>query len=335
VAESQRITINAQLPHAVAVRHALREHRRRRCGWVASGLVHVVLLGALAWAALGRPVSGPTWTLGLVDAGGGEVLPALLWSEAAIGEEQSAVAMALREPKVSPPAIALAPVTPPRLTLPDTWPVTGEWKRSLIAKPPVEQVPGAEFFGIRAAGNRFVFVLDCSRNMAMGVRWEVTIQELTAAVDRLHPRQSFYVIFFDGQPHPMFDDRAPETALLPATPENVARLRQWLPHVRLGFHARPCHSMESALRLQPDAIFLLSDGGFEDRTAAMLRDQNWIRVGRSRQLRVPIHTIGLHSPRGQEMLRRIAAENSGQYQFVSEVQVANRPSDRYQLGLPE
>jgi hypothetical protein len=35
------------------------------------------------------------------------------------------------------------------------------------------------------------------------------------------------------------------------------------------------------------------------------------------------------------MLRRIAAENSGQYQFVSEVQVANRPSDRYQLGLPE
>ena len=111
---------------------------------------------------------------------------------------------------------------------------------------------GAEFFGAKATGNKFVFVVDCSRSMA-GERWQLACLELDAAINRLQPEPLFYVVLFDGGVHRMFhhDDR--EAALFPATQQNKDRFREWLAAAQLGPETRPFLSVKCALDLHPDA----------------------------------------------------------------------------------
>jgi hypothetical protein len=185
---------------------------------------------------------------------------------------------------------------------------------------------GAQFFGVRATGSRFVFIVDCSRSMA-GTKWEDATRELLSAVERLGADKWFYVIFFDGESYPMFDSKSPESDLLAATDENLERFRQWLTTIELGFHTRPAASVRFALTLEPHAMYLLSDGEFEDQTAALLREKNLVRKERDRVPRVTVHTIGFHSRHGQKVLQRIAKEHGGRYVFVPPPQLANVPRD--------
>ncbi|MBC8871508.1 MAG: hypothetical protein H8E44_18955, partial [Planctomycetes bacterium] len=109
---------------------------------------------------------------------------------------------------------------------------------------------------------------------------------------------------------------------LPAPDENLGRFRQLFTTVALGFHTPPAASVSFALTLDPDALYLLSAGQFEDHTAALLRDKNLVRVDRARVPRVTVHTIGFHSRHGQKVLERIAKENGGRYTFVPGPQLA-------------
>ncbi len=175
---------------------------------------------------------------------------------------------------------------------------------------------GAEFFGAKATGNKFVFVVDCSRSMA-GERWQLACLELDAAINRLKPEQLFYVVLFDGGVHRMFhhDDR--EAALFPATQQNKDRFREWLAAAQLGPETRPFLSVKCALDLHPDAIYLLSDGDFTDPTAAYLGEVNRpaSRAHPDRE-QVVVHTINFHGPRDQVMMKKIARENRGKYIYV-------------------
>ncbi|HUG92365.1 MAG TPA: hypothetical protein VML55_16115, partial [Planctomycetaceae bacterium] len=176
---------------------------------------------------------------------------------------------------------------------------------------------GAEFFGVRAAGTRFVFIVDCSRSMS-GRRWADACAEVVYSVRRLGPEKFFYVIFFDGQAHPMFSEGHPESGLLAASDENVQRLEQWIARMRVGEDTLPCAAVQLGMHLQPDAMFLLSDGEFSDPTATYLRRNNFVdRGGTGYDSGVVVHTIGFHSRKGQALLQRIARENRGKYQFVS------------------
>ncbi len=174
---------------------------------------------------------------------------------------------------------------------------------------------GAQFFGVQAQGNRFVFVVDCSLSM-VGDKWATACRELSDSIDRLSPQQHFYVVFFDGKSHRMFNDRRFEKGMLPATEANISRLRNWLTTVRLGYNTSPCLSVMFALTLQPDAIFLLSDGEFSDPTAAKLRKNNRVSDKGESKPRVAVHTIGFRSLDGKKMLTRIANENGGTYRYV-------------------
>lgn len=175
---------------------------------------------------------------------------------------------------------------------------------------------GAEFFGIRAGGQRFVFVVDSSRSMR-GRKWTQACQELLRSVERLGPRQSFYVIFFDAEIHPMFSRRKPEPDLLPATEENFQRMKRWLPSIHFGPETWPAAAMRRSLSMSPDAIYLLSDGEFQDGTRPLLRSQNLVDDGDGqRKPRVPVHTVGFHSMACQASLLPIARENGGRFRFI-------------------
>jgi hypothetical protein len=172
----------------------------------------------------------------------------------------------------------------------------------------------AEFFGVSASGRKFVFVCDCSRSMT-GQKWTDLHREIERCIENLSERQSFYIIFFDGEMHPMFAPEFKAPSLLPATSDNVNKTRLWLSTVLLGPNTSPFESMKHALTLEPDAIFLLTDGAFSDYTAPYLRDFH--RKRRAKQdPGVVVHTIGFYDKRHQMVLERIARESGGIYRFV-------------------
>lgn len=174
---------------------------------------------------------------------------------------------------------------------------------------------GANFFGIRAGGRRFVFVMDSSRSMS-GRRWVQACQELLQTVGELNEEQSFYVIFFDSTARPMFTNRI-QKDLLPATDDNRTKLRRWMSSIALGSDTFPAGAVQMALKLKPDAIFLLSDGEFNDATARLLRATNHRRDENGDfQVVTPVHAIGFHSRVSQASLKPLADENGGAYRFV-------------------
>ncbi len=176
---------------------------------------------------------------------------------------------------------------------------------------------GAQFFGLPASGNKFVFVVDCSLSMQDDGRWLEACQELDAAIARLGPQQLFYVILFDGAVHRMFNHDERQAALFPATDDNKARFREWLMTARLGFETRPFLSVKNAIDLRPDAVYLLSDGDFKDPTAEYLKRYNLPYDHQGHPLhQVVVHTIVFHSRDGLDTMRRIARENGGKTLFI-------------------
>jgi len=173
---------------------------------------------------------------------------------------------------------------------------------------------GTEFFGVQGYGSKFVFVCDCSGSMS-GLKWQELNRELSRCIGSLVPGQAFYAIFFDGEMHPMFEPVSREPALLDATSENVEKARQWIANKSLGRNPSPCDSMKFAANLEPDAIFLLTDGEFSDYTAPYMRDFNKKRVAKGKP-KVVVHTIGFFSQKHQMVLERIAKDSGGTYQFV-------------------
>jgi hypothetical protein len=141
---------------------------------------------------------------------------------------------------------------------------------------------GATFFGVRAQGRKFVYLVDNSSSMDEG-RFETAVAELVRSVRMLDADQLFYVIFYSDMAYPLFyPDAAPR--MVPATLENKERLADWLPTVELCGRTRGEEAMAMALALAPDAIYLLGDGAFDDRT-----------IRRTLAIRAPrptIHALG-------------------------------------------
>jgi len=167
---------------------------------------------------------------------------------------------------------------------------------------------GSEFFGVKAHGRTFVYVVDRSGSMD-GTPFAKAREELLRSLDNLSSRQTFYVIFFDNQSYPMFSPGQAETAALRATSRNVDRVRQWTDSLMGGGGGTdPQASLLHALELQPDAIYLLSDGQFE---AGIVDD-----VSRHNHGRVVISTIAFINKIGEPLLKQLAHKNGGAYRFV-------------------
>ncbi len=175
----------------------------------------------------------------------------------------------------------------------------------------------ANFFGLSARGSRFVFVLDCSGSMN-GVRWQVMIHELMKSLRSLDDGSMFLVILYSGRTWAMFDTNQQNTMLVSAHKENLDRFQVWLSRQFPNGPTLPMQAMSIALQMNPDAIFLLSDGEFQDDTLGFLRANNVVRASRGNELRkIPIHTVALDFTLGALTLQQIAKENDGQYRLIT------------------
>lgn len=184
-----------------------------------------------------------------------------------------------------------------------------------------------EFFGTRAYGKRFVFVLDISFSMKArdGERYRRACEELIHSVSQLRQDQEYFVFLFSWYTHKMFYQ--PQLEYVPAQGDHVERLSTWLRRMTLGAGTDPRKALSLSLRMDPDALFLLSDGHFNE-PASPNSETGWFDQDDERSMEdvipgiekrfreLPIHTISLENPFTVESMRKIAKSTGGQFRYV-------------------
>jgi hypothetical protein len=175
-----------------------------------------------------------------------------------------------------------------------------EWKDL----PPWRQ---ATYWGIRARGQFFIYVVDCSGSMIDEDRLPRATIELRRSVFALQPPQKFEVIFYNEDSIPMPGGPIPRSADVQA--KNL--LRSWLRLIEPDGGTDPRLALRQALSLRPDAVFLLSDGAFPEGTVEAVSKLNADRI--------PIHCVDLTGGLAGDHLKRIAHASGGRY--------ASRPGD--------
>lgn len=161
---------------------------------------------------------------------------------------------------------------------------------------------GSGFFGVRAAGRKFVYVVDASGSME-GRRFRRARYELTNSIRKLRSHQQFYVIFYNYDAHTM-----PMSELVPASKDNLEKVREWIRQFRPVGPTFPGNALHKALELEPDAIYFLSDGMFDADVIEATRRANASKIA--------IHTICFEDRIGEPVLQVLAAQNGGKYRFV-------------------
>jgi hypothetical protein len=160
----------------------------------------------------------------------------------------------------------------------------------------------ADFFGVAESGKRFVYVVDKSSSMT-GERFENARKELLKSIKKLTPSQSFFIVFYDTTSYPQ-----PISKLAQATDANIRKMSTWANGAIPNGGTDPMEAIEMALRLKPDAIFILSDGEFDDSIVDRTTMLN------AKKPVIKINTIGFQND--AETLRAIAERNHGAYRFV-------------------
>jgi hypothetical protein len=158
------------------------------------------------------------------------------------------------------------------------------------------------FFGSRVRGRNFVYVVDNSGSMT-GAKLQAAKDELIKSINELTSSQKFFIIFYNSGYNPMI----PIFNLVNATDENKELARSWIESIGAGGGTRPNEAMIIALQLRPDAVWLLSDGEFNERISAISTINN-----ANMMTGVKIHTIAYYNTgQGRLDLNFIANNNRG------------------------
>lgn len=167
------------------------------------------------------------------------------------------------------------------------------------------------FGGSVAEGRSFVFLIDRSKSMGgQGLNALVAAErELVAALQSLQPVHRFQVVAYHHK-CVYLDSRQ----LLPASPENKRRVDGFLSDLAAFGPTEHELALMSCLRMRPDVIFLLTDGGDPRLNEGQVRSITRLAAGRT-----AIHCVhfGFEPQQNKDnFLQRLASRNSGGYRYV-------------------
>ena len=190
-----------------------------------------------------------------------------------------------------------------------------------------ESTPVVNFFGVETVSSKVAFVVDISlsmdaRNME---RYRRAKNELLRSVSNLKPEQSYVVILFSWRTKTMRYDRPP--AWITVEKNHVTKLTRWLNSTTLSSGTDPRDALSVAKAMQPDAIFLLSDGQFNhpntpsSETGWLLpngeRSQVSVLDGIANHMSsIPIHSISFENPFTKSAMEQIAKISGGTFRYV-------------------
>lgn len=153
-------------------------------------------------------------------------------------------------------------------------------------------------------GSNVVFVIDQSLSMK-GEKSAAARREVLTTLQDFGTNKSFYILLFHSTDY----DAMPAPGLLPATPQNIQSVTNWLFSAKHYYGSNPKKAMLRALDLRPDTIWLLSDGEFPADARDIIHLAN-------ASIKAQIHTVGFFSHTGEDVLRQIAEDNGGTYHFI-------------------
>lgn len=176
------------------------------------------------------------------------------------------------------------------------------------------------FFGIEAGGHQFVYVLDMSNSMK-GRRFDRATAELVRSVEQLGPHQEFYVLLFSNGTTQMFGRSESLPKPIAATMENKKRMADWLPKAFRGGGTDPREALRIAMRLNPSAIFMLSDGEFnghknQKRENLLGGNADAFSIVQAAFSKTPIHSIAFEDRSSRDNMKRLAEMTKGEFRFV-------------------
>ena len=168
------------------------------------------------------------------------------------------------------------------------------------------------FFDIKAAGTRFVYVVDQSSSMGFYGQLLVAKGEVVASLQSLDSTQQFQVIFYNTRYREMsLSNLAP--SLWWATEIRRNQARQYLSSVGPEGGTLHMPALKKALSYRPEHIFFLTDADQPQLSAADLNE-----IKKFNQGRTAIHAIEFGRGGNLEIdnfLKRLARENNGSYRY--------------------
>lgn len=169
-------------------------------------------------------------------------------------------------------------------------------------------------FGVETRGNRFVYVFDRSASMADpdGRPLAAAKRELLRSLDCLGDVQQFYVIFYNDRMQ-VFSPPGGRGRLQFATEDNRRAASRFVDGVRAGGGTRHAEPLAAAFRLDPDAVFLLTDADGRDDLTPDEVDRLCRVGGGSRLLVVQFGDDARRSPG----LAALAERRGGEYRTLS------------------
>jgi hypothetical protein len=127
--------------------------------------------------------------------------------------------------------------------------------------------------------------------------------ELMRSIRHLKEEQQFFIVFFNEHPIPM-----PARGMEHAIPQNQATYLTWVAGVRAKGMTDPRPAVELALSMNPDVVYLLSDGTFR---VDVQKDLARLRVPGTQ-----VNTIAFGDEAAEPFMRQLAANNGGRFVFV-------------------
>lgn len=172
-----------------------------------------------------------------------------------------------------------------------------------------------DYYGIPICAKRVVFVLDTSLSMA-GPKINAAKTELIRAVKELHKEVYFDVIAFDNSPRVWQPELVPASDEMKRVAVNVVLAQP------LNFKTASYDALEAAFGLDPEVIYILSDGA---PVGGKIDDPKEIIAtisGINRVRRVTIHSIGIGTGDAKrdvfgKFMKGLAEANWGIYKPVN------------------
>ncbi|MBC8107475.1 MAG: hypothetical protein H7Z14_12855 [Anaerolineae bacterium] len=169
----------------------------------------------------------------------------------------------------------------------------------------------AKFFGVQGTGQAVVYVCDASGSM-MGTN-DVIVNQLQRALLAMHSTQVFNVIFFSGRSKPVvFDARD----MIPADANNKLAACGFAKRYSCGGNSKGLPAIRSALQRNPDLMYLVTDGDFDDSDAIISTIRTMNHDGFTK-INVILVSGAQQDPSGYRFLKQIADENGGTCRIVN------------------
>jgi len=174
-------------------------------------------------------------------------------------------------------------------------------------------------FGVQAEGSKFVYVLDRSGS-TQGKVLAAAKAEILASIEKINDVHQFQIVVYNERPR-AFNPAGPNGQLAFGTDGNRAEVKRFLGSVDAEGGTDHMAALALAIRMHPDAVFLLTDG---DDPVLEARDLARIdRIGPG----IMIHTIRFgegpqHGDRG--WMGKLARQSGGKYAYIDTTKLKER-----------